>query len=102
NVLRMRRLAAFRVGKQASKGISVASGALNMKVVLKKMKLQNLTPRKYRTSGLYPMDGGMTMTFLVDSTLLFGEPSAVKLALDTRDGEILNVDSNSTMSDMMS
>jgi hypothetical protein len=94
--------AAFRVGKQGSKGIGVASGAFNMKVVLKKMKLQNLTPRKYRTAGLYPMDGGMTMTFLDDSTLLFGEPSAVKLALDTRDGEILNVDTNSTMADMMS
>lgn len=94
--------AAFRVGKQGSKGIGVASGAFNMKVVLKKMKLQNLTPRKYRTSGLYPMDGGMAMTFLDDSTLLFGEPSAVKLALDTRDGEILNVDANSTMADMMS
>jgi hypothetical protein len=48
------------------------------------------------------MDGGFVMTFLDDSTLLFGEPSAVKLALDTRDGEILNVDSNATMSDMMS
>src|SRR5579864_2500600 len=94
--------AAFRVGKQGSKGIGVASGAFNMKVVLKKMKLQNLTPRKYRTSGLYPMDGGMAMTFLDDSTLLFGEPSAVKLALDTRDGEVLNVDTNSTMADMMS
>ena len=34
------------------------------------------------------------MTFLDDSTLLFGEPSAVKLGLDTRDGEILNLDSN--------
>ena len=48
------------------------------------------------------MDGGFVMTFLDDSTLLFGEPSAVKLGLDTRDGEILNIDTNSTMADMMS
>ena len=40
------------------------------------------------------MSGGFVMTFLDDSTLLFGEPSAVKLGLDTRDGEILNLDSN--------
>lgn len=94
--------AAFRVGKQGVRGIGVASGAFNMKDVLKRMKLQKLTPAKYRTSALYPMDGGMSMSFLDDSTLLFGEPSAVKVALDTRDGEILSVDTNSIMADMMS
>jgi hypothetical protein len=93
--------AAFRVGKQGTRGIGVAAGAFDMKTVLKKIKLQKLTPTKYRTSALYPMEGGMTMTFLDDSTLLFGEPSAVKVALDVRDGEILNIDSNSTMADMM-
>jgi hypothetical protein len=48
------------------------------------------------------MDGGMVMCFLDDSTLLFGEPTAVRIALDVRDGEVLSVDTNSTMSDMMS
>jgi hypothetical protein len=94
--------AAFRVGKQGTRGIGVASGAFDMKTVLKKMKLQKLSGSKYRTSLLYPMEGGMSMTFLDDSTLLFGEPSAVKAALDVRDGEILNIDANSTMADMMS
>ena len=94
--------AAFRVGKQGTRGVGVASGAFDMKTVLKKMKVQKLTGTKYKTSILYPMDGGMSMSFLDDSTLLFGEPSAVKMALDTRDGEILNIDSNSTMADMMS
>jgi hypothetical protein len=94
--------AAFRVGKQGTKGIGVASGAFDMKTVLKKMKVQKLSGSKYKNSLLYPMDGGMSMSFLDDSTLLFGEPSAVKMALDTRDGEILNIDANSTMADMMS
>jgi hypothetical protein len=93
--------AAFRAGKQGNKGIGVASGSFNMKAVLKKMKLQKYTPRKYRNSDLYPMEGGLSMTFLDDSTLLFGEPTAVKLALDARDGLILNLDSNPTMADMM-
>src|ERR1039458_1546163 len=48
------------------------------------------------------MEGGFVFTFLDESTLLFGEPSAVKLGLDTRDGETLNLDSNQTMADMMS
>jgi hypothetical protein len=94
--------ASFRTGKEGMKGIGVASGSFNMKAVLKKMKLQHFTPKKYRTAELYPMDGGMLMSFLDDSTLLFGEPSAVKLALDARDGLILGLDTNSTMADMMS
>jgi hypothetical protein len=95
-------LASFRTPKQGVKGIGVASGPFEMKVVLKKMKLQKFTPNKYRTNSLYPMDGGMLMCFLDDSTLLFGEASAVKLALDVRDGMATSVDSNPTMSDMMS
>jgi hypothetical protein len=94
--------ASFHSGKQGVKGIGVASGAFNLKSVLKKMKLQKFTPKKYRNADLYPMDGGMLMSFLDDSTLLFGEPSAVRLALDARDGQIPNVDTNSSMADMMS
>jgi hypothetical protein len=66
------------------------------------MKLQKFVPKKYRNSDLYPMDGGMQMSFLDDSTLLFGEPSAIRVALDARDGEILNLDTNGNMADMMS
>jgi hypothetical protein len=73
-----------------------------MKVVLKKMTLQKIKPTKYRNSNIYPMDGGMIMCFLDDSTLLFGEISAVKIALDTRDGELLGLDTNQTMADLMS
>src|ERR1700682_6591041 len=94
--------ASFHSGKQGVKGIGVASGPFNMKAVLKKMKLQNFTPKKYRNADLYPMDGGMLMSFLDDSTLLFGEPSAVRMALDARDGQIPGLDPNSTMADMMS
>ena len=94
--------ASFRTPKQAIKSVGVAAGAFSMKAVLKKMVAQKIKPSKYRTSYIYGMDGGMVMTFLDDSTLLFGDSTAVKFALDTRDGQILNVDTNSTMSDMMS
>jgi hypothetical protein len=95
-------LPSFRTPKQGIRTIGVASGPFNMKAVLKKMTLRKIKPTKYRNTNLYPMEGGFVMTFLDDSTLLFGEPGAVKLGLDTRDGEILNLDSNQTMSDMMS
>ena len=94
--------AAFRTEKQGIRSVGVAAGPFSMKAVIKKMTLAKVKPVKYRQSNIYPMDGGMVMTFLDDSTLLFGEMSPVKLALDTRDGQTLNMDSNSTMSDMMS
>ncbi len=94
--------ASFRTPKQGIKGVGVAAGPFAMKTVLKKMTIQKIKPTKYRQSNIYPMDGGFVMTFLDDSTLLFGEISAVKIALDTRDGEVLSLDTNQTMSDMMS
>jgi hypothetical protein len=94
--------ASFRSGKQGVKTVGVASGQFNMKAVLKKMKLQKFTPKKYGTSDIYPMDGGFVMSFLDDSTLLFGDATAIHAALDTRDGKVLSLDTNSVMTDMMS
>lgn len=94
--------AAFRTAKGGTKSVGVAAGPFAMKTVIKKMTLRKIKPTKYRTSSIYPMDGGLVMVFLDDSTLLFGELTSVKLALDTRDGQILGVDTNSTMADMMS
>jgi len=93
--------ASFHSGKQGVKSVGVASGPFNMKAVLKKMKLQKMTPKKYGNSSIYPMDGGFMMSFLDDSTLLFGDIVALKAALDTRDGQTLNLDTNGNMADMM-
>jgi hypothetical protein len=93
--------ASFRNGKQGVKAVGVAAGPFAMKAVLKRMTVQKIKPTKYRNSSIYPM-GSMVMCFLDDSTLLFGDLSAVKVALDTRDGEVLGLDTNQTMADMMS
>lgn len=93
--------ASFRTGKQGVKTAGVAAGPFNMKAVLKKMKLEKVTPKKYNTSLIYPMDGGFVMSFLDDSTLLFGDMTSVKAALDTKDGQTLGLDTNGTMADMM-
>jgi hypothetical protein len=93
--------ASFRSGKQGVKAVGVAAGPFAMKAVLKKMTVQKIRPTKYRNSSIYPMES-MVMCFLDDSTLLFGDMSAVKIALDTRDGEVLGLDTNQTMADMMS
>jgi hypothetical protein len=95
-------VASFRTAKGGVKTVFVASGPFNMKAALKKLALQKVKPTKYRTSNYYPMDGGFVMVFLDDNTLMFSDPSSVKLALDARDGEILNVDTNTTMASMIS
>ncbi|HEY1657923.1 MAG TPA: hypothetical protein VGG14_06230 [Candidatus Sulfotelmatobacter sp.] len=92
----------FRTPKMGTKGVGVAAGPFAMKTVLKKMTAAKIKPTKYRQTSIYPMGSDMVMVFLDDSTLLFGEMSAVKIALDTRDGEVLSLDSNQTMTDMMS
>ncbi len=93
--------ASFRTGKQGVKTAGVASGPFDMKAVLKKMKLEKFTPKKYGTADVYPMDGGFIMTFLDASTLLFGDATALHAALDTRDGKTLSLDTNGEMADMM-
>lgn len=93
--------ASFRLGKQGVRNIGIAAGPYNMKAVLKKMKLQKYVPKKYDNTDVYPMEGGFVMSFLDDNTLLFGEPTAVHAALDTRDGQTLSLDTNGNMADMM-
>lgn len=94
--------ASFHAGKQGVKTVGVAAGPFNMKAVLKKMKLQKFVPKKYGTAEIYPMDGGFVMSFLDDSTLLFGDSTSIRIALDTRDGQVLGLDTNGNMADMMS
>ena len=94
--------ASFRSGKQGVKTVGVASGPFNMKAVLKKMKLQKYVPKKYGNAEIYPMDGGFVMSFLDDSSLLFGDSTSIRVALDTKDGQGMGIDTNGTMADMMS
>src|SRR5580700_6260741 len=49
--------ASFRAGKQGVRGVGVADGPFDKKLVLKKMKLQKFVPKKYGTADLYPMEG---------------------------------------------
>ncbi len=93
--------ASFRAGKQGVKTVGVASGPFNMKAVLKKMKLQKYVPKKYGDSSIYPMDGGFVMSFLDDSSLLFGDSTSIRVALDTKDGQVMGLDTNGNMADMM-
>jgi hypothetical protein len=93
--------ASFRTAQKQLKVVGVAQGTFATKTFLKKMSLKKLKPTKYRTSDIWPMAGGMQMSFLDNYTLLFGEMGAVKAALDARDGESQSLAYNQQISDLI-
>ncbi len=94
--------ASFRTNDKSLRIIGIATGQFPRKAVLKKIQLKKIKPVKYRESFLYPMGSGMQMTFLDDWTLLFGDPAAVKYALDARDGDQESLNANSAITDLIS
>lgn len=94
--------ASFRTGKGAIKVVGIAQGAFPMKDFLKKMTLKKQKPVKYRLSQIWPMAGGMQMSFLDAYTLVFGESSALKAALDAHDGEAQSLEYNNQITNMIS
>ena len=92
--------ASYRM-KQAVRVMGVAQGSFSGKLVAKKMALRKVKPIKYRTADIYPMANGMEMSFLEEDTLLFGDHTAIKDALDARDGYTTTLDSNNQIVDMI-
>ena len=93
--------ASYRLAKQGLKVVGAAQGSFSSKTVLKKMQLNKVKPLRYHDNAIYPMSGGMQMTFLDDNTLLFGDSAALKGALDAHDGYSTTLDSNSQVADMI-
>jgi len=93
--------ASFRSKGQGLQMVGLAEGSFARDVVIRRLRMRSIRPQRYGRTSLYPMEGGMTMTFLDDSTLLFGEAAAVKLALQAYQGELQSVNSNSLISELM-
>jgi hypothetical protein len=93
--------AAYRKGKQGVKLVGAAQGSFSAKLVLKKIKQNKIRPVKYHDADIYPMAGGMQMTFLDENSVLFGDSSALQGALDAHDGFSPTLDSNPEIADMI-
>lgn len=91
----------YRHPKQGLRIVGAAQGVFQTKLVLRKMQLKKIKPAKYRDANIYPMSGGMEMTFLDDSTLLFGDGNALRGALDARDGYVTTIDSNPDIANLI-
>jgi hypothetical protein len=91
----------YRQPKRGIEVVGAAQGVFPTKTVLSKLRLHKIRPVKYRDANIYPMSSGMEMTFLDDTTLLFGEGSALRGALDARDGYVTTLDSNPEISNLI-
>lgn len=91
----------YRQGKQVLRTVGAAQGVFRTKTVLGRLRLQKIRPVKYRDADIYPMSDGMEMTFLDDSTLLFGDGASVRGSLDARDGYVTTLDSNPDISNLI-
>jgi hypothetical protein len=91
----------FRTKDKNIRILGLAQGQFPNRQILKRMAAKKIKPTKYRRSFIYPANGGVQMTFLDESTMLFGDRSAVKYALDTRDGIEPSLTSNSQIADMI-
>ena len=93
--------ALFRTDKNGLKVIGVASGEFSPKTVLARFKKQKVIGQKYKSAQIFPLSGTQ-MTFLDDWTMLFGDTTAIKAALDARNGDAQSLSSNSKVSDLIS
>jgi hypothetical protein len=91
----------YRQPKQGVQIVGAAQGVFSLKTVLAKLKLKKIKPVKYHDSDIYPMSEGMEMTFLDETTLLFGGGPALRGAIDARDGYVQTLDSNPDIANMI-
>jgi hypothetical protein len=78
--------------------LGVAQGQFDYQAVLAKFAKQKTKPLMLRNNSIYPMGAaGMSVAFLNQTTMIFGDRDAVKTALDARDGLVPNFLQNGEM-----
>jgi hypothetical protein len=95
-------LAVFRAKDNSLQIIGVAQGDFPRKKLGLKLTKQKITGKKINGTSVYPMSGGMQMTFLDDWTMLFGNQNAIQAALDARDNSAQSLNANPDITDLIS
>ena len=91
--------AAFRTdGGQGARIVGIAQGQFHTREILANFTKSKTKPQVLRNNNIYPMgSNGMSVVFLNQTTMVFGDKEAVKAALDARDGLTSNFLSNGDM-----
>ena len=95
--------AAYRVpAGEGTRILGVAQGQFNYQGILAYFNKQKTKPVMLRNNSIYPMGAaGMSVVFLNQTTMVFGDRDAVKTALDARDGLTPNFLQNGEMMNEM-
>lgn len=82
--------------------LGVAQGQFQTQAILAKFAKEKVKPTMLRNNAIYPMgSGGMSVSFLNQTTMIFGDREAVRAALNARDGLEPNFLQNSDMMNEM-
>ena len=95
--------AAFRDSAgQGTRIVGIAQGQFHTREIMANFVKNKITPHKLRNNNIYPMgSNGMSVVFVNQTTMIFGDMDSVKAAMDARDGMIPDFLSNGDMiSDM--
>src|SRR5262245_49180177 len=94
-------LASFRTKDRGLQIIGIAQGQFPRKKLTLNLTKKKIAAKKINGSSVYPMSGGMSMIFLDDWTMLFGDEAAVHAALDARDDSSRSLNANPDITDMI-
>ncbi len=90
--------AAFRTSGSDTHTVGIAQGQFQTAGILAGFTKQKVKPQVVRNYSVYPLGAaGMSVVFLNQTTMMFGDATAVKAGLDARDGLISNMLTNSDM-----
>jgi hypothetical protein len=96
--------AAFRAaGGEGTRIVGIAQGQFHTRDILANFTKQKVKSTALRNNTIYPMgSNGMSVVFMNQTTMIFGDLDSVKAALDARDGIAPNFLSNGDMMNDMS
>ncbi|MDE1175137.1 MAG: hypothetical protein PW789_00850 [Edaphobacter sp.] len=94
--------AAFRESASSTRIVGIAQGQFHTREIMANFAKNKIKPVAMRNNNIYPMgQNGMSVVFLNQTTMVFGEKDAVRAALDARDGITQNFLANSDMMNEM-
>jgi len=91
----------YRGQKNIVYHVGIAQGPFQQKEFLAKAKARGIKPQKYLLADIYSMGEGYQMVFLDPITILFGENTAIKGAIDVRDNGAASLAANETIDDLI-
>jgi len=90
--------ASFREGNAGTRIVGIAQGQFHTREIMANFVKNKTKSLALRNNSIYPMgQNGMSVAFLNQTTMVFGERDAVKAALDARDGISANFLQNGDM-----